>query len=45
MFTVLCFLVACVVELLMQGAQNMLDDYVDINDTVYSVVETLLFWF
>lgn len=43
MFTVLCFLVACVVELLMQGAQNMLDDYVDINDTVYSVVETLLF--
>lgn len=45
MFTVLCFLVACVVELLMQEAQNVLDDYVDISDTVYSVVETLLFLF
>lgn len=45
LFSCLCFFVACLVELCMQGIQNVLDDYIEWNDIFYSVAETLAFLF
>ena len=45
LFSCLCFLVVCLVELCMQGIQNVLDDYIEWNDIFYSVAETLAFLF
>lgn len=44
-FSFLCFFIACLVELGMQGIQNILDDYIDLNDIVSSIIETLAFLF